>query len=79
MEQMEKWEKEKNCAGMLCDVRVRETVDHVIRKSIEHWGHIDVIAKYVTSLQPALYYHANPRVTVAPAMVCLLSFADNNV
>ncbi|KAK7184246.1 oxidoreductase [Paraphaeosphaeria sporulosa] len=44
MEQMKKWEQEKNCVGMLCDVRVRETVDNVIKKSIEHWGHIDVIA-----------------------------------
>lgn len=50
MEQMKKWEQEKNCVGMLCDVRVRETVDTVINKSIEHWGHIDVIAKYVPSL-----------------------------
>ena len=46
VEQMEKWQQEKNCLGMLCDVRVRETVDHVIRKSIDHWGHVDIIAKY---------------------------------
>lgn len=45
MEQMEKWQ-ERNCLGLLCDVRVRETVDHVLKKSIEHWGHFDIIAKY---------------------------------
>ena len=50
VEQMEKWQQEKNCLGMLCDVRVRETVDHVIRKSIDHWGHMDIIAKYVSLL-----------------------------
>lgn len=50
VEQMEKWQQEKNCLGMLCDVRVRETVDHVIRKSIDHWGHVDIIAKYVSLL-----------------------------
>ena len=30
--------------GLLCDVRVRETVDVVFQKSIAHWGRIDVIA-----------------------------------
>lgn len=43
MEQMEKWQ-EGNCLGLLCDVRVRETVDTVIKRSIKHWGHVDVIA-----------------------------------
>ena len=33
-----------HCLGLLCDVRVRETVDAVIKKSIAHWGRIDVIA-----------------------------------
>ncbi|MCJ1318305.1 hypothetical protein MMC15_003633 [Xylographa vitiligo] len=33
-----------HCIGLLCDVRVRETVDTVIKKSIAHWGRIDVIA-----------------------------------
>ena len=33
-----------NCLGLLCDVRVRETVDAVIQKSIDHWGRIDIIA-----------------------------------
>jgi len=32
------------CLGLLCDVRVRETVDTVIKKSIAHWGRIDIIA-----------------------------------
>lgn len=45
MGQMEKWQ-ERNCLGLLCDVRVRETVDNVIKRSIEHWGQVDVIAKY---------------------------------
>ena len=44
MEQLEKW-NDRNCLGLLCDVRVRETVDHVIKKSIEHWGRVDIIAK----------------------------------
>ncbi|KAJ4366816.1 1,2-dihydroxy-3-keto-5-methylthiopentene dioxygenase [Neocucurbitaria cava] len=42
-EQMRKWQ-DRNCLGLLCDVRVRETVDHVIKKSIEYWGRVDVIA-----------------------------------
>ena len=33
-----------NLLCLLCDVRVRETVDAVIKKSIEHWGRIDIIA-----------------------------------
>jgi NAD(P)-dependent dehydrogenase (short-subunit alcohol dehydrogenase family) len=43
MEQMGQWQ-EGNCLGLLCDVRVRETVDTVIKRSIKHWGHVDVIA-----------------------------------
>ncbi|KAF2263912.1 short chain dehydrogenase/reductase family protein-like protein [Lojkania enalia] len=43
MDQMEKLQ-DRNCMGMLCDVRVKETVDHVMRKSIERWGYIDIIA-----------------------------------
>ncbi|KAF2024438.1 short chain dehydrogenase/reductase [Setomelanomma holmii] len=42
-EHMEKWQ-DQNCLGLLCDVRVRATVDRVIKKSIEHWGKVDVIA-----------------------------------
>jgi NAD(P)-dependent dehydrogenase (short-subunit alcohol dehydrogenase family) len=36
--------KDRNCIGLLCDVRVRQTVDNVIKRSIEHWGRVDVIA-----------------------------------
>lgn len=42
-DQMQKWQ-DRNCLGLLCDVRVRETVDHVMKRSIEHWGRVDVIA-----------------------------------
>lgn len=35
---------DSRCIGLLCDVRVRETVDAVLEKSIEHWGRIDIIA-----------------------------------
>ncbi|CAK1365551.1 unnamed protein product [Cercospora beticola] len=41
MQQMQGWHEQ--CLGLLCDVRVRSTVDEVIRKSIEHWGVIDII------------------------------------
>lgn len=33
-----------HCISLLCDVRVRGTVNAVLEKSIAHWGHIDVIA-----------------------------------
>ena len=33
-----------NFLGLLCDVRVRETVDAVLQKSISHWGRVDIIA-----------------------------------
>ncbi|KAF2012492.1 short chain dehydrogenase/reductase family protein-like protein [Aaosphaeria arxii CBS 175.79] len=42
-EQMGQW-ADTNCVGMLCDVRVRETVDSVIKRSIDRWGNIDIIA-----------------------------------
>jgi NAD(P)-dependent dehydrogenase (short-subunit alcohol dehydrogenase family) len=42
-EQMLKWQ-DRNCLGLLCDVRVRKTVEHVMKRSIEHWGRVDVIA-----------------------------------
>ena len=32
------------CLGLLCDVRVRETVGAALQRSISHWGRIDVIA-----------------------------------
>ncbi|KAI9661621.1 MAG: hypothetical protein M1821_008859 [Bathelium mastoideum] len=40
-EQMRGWHE--NCLGLLCDVRVRETVGAVIKQSLNHWGRIDVI------------------------------------
>lgn len=43
VEQMRGWHD--NCLGLLCDVRVRETVHAVIRQSLDHWGRIDVIVK----------------------------------
>ena len=33
-----------HCLGLLCDVRVRETINVVLEKSIAHWGRIDIIA-----------------------------------
>ena len=36
--------KAPSCLPLLCDVRVPETVDAVIQRSIAHWGRIDVIA-----------------------------------
>ncbi|KAF3049407.1 hypothetical protein E8E11_010208 [Didymella keratinophila] len=41
-EQMQEWQ-DRCCLGLLCDVRVRETVDYVLKKSLEHWGKTDVI------------------------------------
>ncbi len=43
MEQMKGWHE--NCLGLLCDVRVRETVEYVVQRTICHWGRIDIIAK----------------------------------
>lgn len=42
MEEMQSWQ-DVNSIGMLCDIRVRCTVEEVIKKSIEHWGRIDII------------------------------------
>lgn len=45
VESMERLQAEnKNCLGLLCDVRARETVQDVINRTIEHWGRIDIIA-----------------------------------
>lgn len=33
-----------SCLGLLCDVRARDSVDHVIQKTIEHFGRVDLIA-----------------------------------
>lgn len=67
VEQMNKWQ-ERNCLGLLCDVRVRDTVDQVIRKSIDHWGHVDIIAKYVHFLLASRHY-LTAAFVVAPATV----------
>jgi NAD(P)-dependent dehydrogenase (short-subunit alcohol dehydrogenase family) len=40
---MQAWQ-ETNSIGLLCDIRVRQTVDAVIKKTIQHWGRVDVIA-----------------------------------
>lgn len=37
-------EDNKDCLGLLCDVRVRETVARVIEQTIEAFGRIDVVA-----------------------------------
>jgi NAD(P)-dependent dehydrogenase (short-subunit alcohol dehydrogenase family) len=44
-EQMARWHK-NSCLGLLCDVRVRETVGRVVEESVRHWGGVDIIAKY---------------------------------
>jgi len=43
MAQMQGWHD--RCLGLLCDVRVRETVAAVIKKAIQHWGRIDIVVK----------------------------------
>ncbi|KAF2669047.1 NAD(P)-binding protein [Microthyrium microscopicum] len=45
-QELQSWQG-PNSIGMLCDVRIRETVDRVTKKSIEHWGRVDVIASCV--------------------------------
>jgi len=42
IKQMEGWHE--NCLGALCDVRVRETVDAVIKRTIQHFGGFDIIS-----------------------------------
>ena len=37
------------CQGLVCDVRVRRTLEEVIEKARAKWGRIDVIAKLVLS------------------------------
>ncbi|WPH00694.1 17-beta-hydroxysteroid dehydrogenase 14 [Acrodontium crateriforme] len=41
MSQMQGWHE--CCQGLLCDVRIRETVDAAIKQSIAHWGRVDII------------------------------------
>lgn len=47
LEQMKDWHE--RCLGLLCDVRVRESVGAVIESTIKRWGGIDIIVKYVQS------------------------------
>lgn len=41
--QMEGWHE--NCLGLLCDIRVPETVDAVMKRTIQHFGVVDIVAK----------------------------------
>jgi len=50
LDQMNGWHD--NCLGALCDIRVRETVDEVFEKTIQHFGGFDVIAMYVNCETP---------------------------
>ncbi|KAI9810993.1 MAG: hypothetical protein M1827_005725 [Pycnora praestabilis] len=43
LDSMQGWHSER-CLGLLCDVRVRETVEEVIRKTVGFWGRVDIIA-----------------------------------
>jgi NAD(P)-dependent dehydrogenase (short-subunit alcohol dehydrogenase family) len=43
LENMQGWHT--NCLGLLCDVRIRDTVCEVVEKTIATWGRADVIAK----------------------------------
>lgn len=31
------------CLGLLCDVRVRETIDYCIKRTVQEWGRVDII------------------------------------
>lgn len=33
-----------NCLPLLCDIRIRQTVESVLQRSIAHWSRIDIIA-----------------------------------
>jgi NADP-dependent 3-hydroxy acid dehydrogenase YdfG len=50
MEQMQGWHK--RCLGLLCDVRVRNTVEEVLQASIKRWGKLDIIVKYAGGTSP---------------------------
>jgi len=41
LQQMHGWHE--SCLGLLCDVRVPETVEDVIQQSIQRWGRVDII------------------------------------
>lgn len=44
LEDMQNWHPDPNrCQGLLCDIRARETVQHVIQATIERWGRIDIV------------------------------------
>ena len=49
-EVMQNWHV--RCQGLVCDVRVRRTLEEVMEKAIANWGRIDVIAKLVLSSTP---------------------------
>jgi NAD(P)-dependent dehydrogenase (short-subunit alcohol dehydrogenase family) len=49
LNELTSWQNNKSI-GLLCDVRVSETVESVITQSVNHWGRVDVIAKYVPTL-----------------------------
>lgn len=40
---IQNWHPDR-CLGLLCDVRVRETVAETIQKTIAHWGRVDIVA-----------------------------------
>lgn len=42
--ELQKWQDDDSI-GLLCEVRVRETIEAVVKRSVKHWGHIDVVAK----------------------------------
>lgn len=44
MAQMQGWHEER-CLGLLCDVRVAETVKVVVDKCIERFGGVDIVVK----------------------------------
>ena len=45
MKQMQGWHE--RCLGLLCDVRVRETVRQAVEGCIGRFGGFDVVVKYV--------------------------------
>lgn len=53
LQQMQDWHD--NCLGLQCDVRVRDSVDAVYRKTIDRFGVYHVVAKSVDSQRPCAY------------------------
>ena len=43
LESMQGWHP--NCYGLVCDVRMKHTVDQVIAESVAYWGQVDVVVK----------------------------------